>query len=204
MTTYATLRSDLKDWSARSDISDSLANSMIAVVEDWIRRDVRVAEMVTSETLTLDAQTKALPTGFLEARSVTMDDSQNAALQFLPPERLRESRAFYESGPPTAYTIEGLNLVVAPAPTDSPDAYLVYYKAFDALSGDSDTNALMTRAYDLYLNAAVSLVFRYVQDFAAEDRWLSAYRESVDRVMREERRRKYSGSALVTTGVFAP
>ena len=135
MTTFATLKSDITEYMARSDITDALKATFVRITESEIRRSVRIGAMeVTDASFAVSSQSTALPTGFIAMRSLSNNEQNKREMDYLPPARLRSSRAMdIGAQTPTAYTIEGTNLVVAPTRSAGTTLTMVYYKAFDAL-----------------------------------------------------------------------
>ena len=167
MTTRSALVTDISDWTIDTSLTTSVIDTFIRMAESDIRRKVRVIQMMTvDDTFTMTSRTQALPTRWISFISVSADASGNRAMDYLPPARLRESRIWDESaGTPKAYTVEGGNIVVAPAaPSTGQDLQLVYWAAFETLTDPADTNWLLTNHYDVYLFACLTHAFAYAQD----------------------------------------
>ena len=65
MTTYATLKSDVAGWLLRDDLTTAIP-SFVRLAEASIRRDLRIRQMLRTYTLTISAQSQALPEDFME------------------------------------------------------------------------------------------------------------------------------------------
>src|SRR5574343_65496 len=153
MTTYAILKSDIAGWLLRDDLTAAIP-SFVRMAEASIRRDLRIRQMLRTYTLTISAQSQALPEDFMEMERIVLD-STVWNLSYLPPPALFSNPAYTDGGTPMYYTIEGDYLITAPDATGS-DVMLCYYKAYSALTNDSDTNWLLTNAYDVYLYGSLS------------------------------------------------
>lgn len=191
MTTYATLKSDIADYIVRSDLT-SVIPTFVDLCESRIRRDVRVRDMETVSTLSVTAQTEALPTGFLKERRLVVSGSPNGPIKYLAPDRFWESSAATESGTPVAYTIEDGNFVFAPAPS-SVSILVNYIKAYDALSDDADTNWLLTNHYDIYLYGSVAEAANYIDDNERALKYDQLYQRAVDQVNKSDHRGRFGG-----------
>jgi hypothetical protein len=203
MTTYATLKSDIEELYPHSDYTESLKASFVRICEAEIRRKVRVGPMeTTDESFAVTTQSTALPSGFISMRSVSLDSSTRRDLDYLPPARIRSQAMFAESGEPIAYTIEGQNIVVAPF--TSCTLQIVYYGMFDALSDGTDTNWLLTNAYDVYLYGSLRAASEWAQDYEAEERYAAKFARRIEEVNAEHRWARISGSALIRTGGVTP
>jgi hypothetical protein len=119
---------------------------------------LRVPAMQTRTTGTITSNAIAFPTGFLEPILVraTSGSSQwqleGADLgTFTKLQNSELTNNFTDL--PTVYVI--LNNRIETAGLGASDYILDYYKAFDALSADADTNWLLTNAPDVYLFGAL-------------------------------------------------
>lgn len=202
MSTYAVLKSDIASWLLRDDLTAAIP-SFIRLAEASIRREVRVRAMIRTNTLTLTAQSTALPEDFLEMVRVVRDDSSQWEMSYMPPAALYASEAYHDSGTASLYTIEGDNLVTAPDGTGS-DLLLSYYRAFTALSNDTDTNWLLTNAYDIYLYGALTHAAPYIKDDERVALWNAGYNNAVTMVNRADRRSAFAGAPLAIKAVSGP
>lgn len=201
MTTFATLKTDISSYMARSDLTESLKNTFVRIAEAEIRRKVRIGQMETTNTsFSVSSQSTALPTGFVSMRAVTNNTQNQREMEYMSPVRLRSSRIFDEgTGEPSVYTIEGDNIVIAPTPS-SGSLTIVYYKAFDALSADSDTNWLLANGYDVYLYGSLRAASEWAMEPDTENQYAIKFERAVEQINREDRWGRVSGSGLVRTG----
>ena len=81
MTTYATLKSDITEYMARSDITDALKATFVRIAESEIRRSVRIGAMeVTDTSFAVSSQSTALPTGFIAMRSLSNNEQNKSEM----------------------------------------------------------------------------------------------------------------------------
>ena len=201
MTTYATLKSDIAGWLLRDDLTAAIP-SFVRLAEASIRRDLRIRQMLRTYTLTLSAQSQALPEDFMELERIVLD-STTSSLSYLPPSALFANSAYTESGDPQYYTIEGDYLITAPDATGS-DVMLCYYKAYSSLTNDSDTNWLLTNAYDVYLYGSLSHAAPYIKEDGRVQLWNAGYSEAIAKLNKMERRSAFAGSPLAIQTVPGP
>jgi hypothetical protein len=200
MTTYAQLKSDVETLLPHSDYTDALLASFVRICEAEIRRRVRVKAMETTDTaFACTSESTALPARFISMRSVSLNVADARELDYLPPARLRSAAVYDSTGNPVAYTIEGDNLVLAPAPS-SVTLTLVYYAMFASLSDPADTNWLLTNAYDVYLYGSLRAAAEWAMDPEREMAYAAKFAKAIDECNRESRWSRVSGSALVRTG----
>jgi len=209
MTTRAELIADVDRWTARSDLSnDQDMGTFLRLAEAKINRRIRVRAQETSTDLVCNSRTTALPTDYLHFRSVSLDSSLDRTMEYLPPERIREAPIWNNQGggltdnTAAAFTIEGTNLILAPAPSVASPVTLniVYFAKFPALVNSSDTNWLLTNAYDVYLWALLFEAFTFLQDVEMASAFSSRFEAAVSELERSEKRARVSGSALMRTG----
>lgn len=198
MTDHATLKSDVASFLLRSDLSSDIA-TFVRMGEARIARRVRVRAQETTTTLNVTSTTTALPTDYLAMRSVTADASYRRALEMMTPETIRESAVWDDSGDAKAYSIEGTNIVIAPAQT-SLTVDIVYFARFAALSADDDTNWLLTNAYDVYLYAVCEAACVWLQDEMKQAKYASLFEGAVAELEKAEKAARVSGSAKIALG----
>ncbi len=201
MTTYATLKSDIAGWLLRDDLTAAIP-SFVRLAEASIRRDLRIRQMLRTYTLTLSAQSQQLPEDFMEMERIILD-STVWNLSYLPPPALFSNPAYTDGGNPMYYTIEGDYLITAPDATGS-DVMLCYYKAYSSLTNDSDTNWLLTNAYDVYLYGSLSHAAPYIKEDGRVQLWNAGYSEAIAKLNKMERRSAFAGSPLAIQTVSGP
>lgn len=173
MTTYATLKSDIQTW-LRNDDAEVVAEipKFILLAEAKIRREVRAREQQTAVNLTITDGSADIPTGFLGALRLILDNTTNWKLTYQAPEVFYGDRDYNASGSNACkYTIEGGKMVFRPLTSES--GLLLYNKAFVALSGDADTNYVLTDAYDVYLFTSLIYGAVYLRDPTRRDEYAS-------------------------------
>ena len=201
MTTYATLKSDIAGWLLRDDLTAAIP-SFVRLAEASIRRDLRIRQMLRTYTLTISAQSQQLPEDFMEMERIILD-STVWNLSYLPPPALFSNPAYTDGGNPMYYTIEGDYLITAPDATGS-DVMLCYYKAYSSLTNDSDTNWLLTNAYDVYLYGSLSHAAPYIKEDGRVQLWNAGYSEAIAKLNKMERRSAFAGSPLAIQTVSGP
>lgn len=202
MTDFLTLKTDIANVLARDDLNSDIP-LFVRLCEAAIRRKVKVRAMETAADITIDARSEAVPAGFISVRRLSLD-VDDGGLTYMTPERLYESRIYREQGTPEVYTIEGDNFVFAPEPSTSITGKLLYYKAFDALSGDTDTNWLLNNAYDVYLYGALVHSAPFIGEDERIATWNGFYTQAIDGVNKMDQWSRVSGSSLIATGRSTP
>lgn len=199
MTTFAVLKSDVADWLLRDDLT-TVIPSFVRNAEAAIRRDIRVSNQETSASITVTNGTGSLPDGFIEAYRVTVDSTTYWHLNYLTPSYMYSSEIYNETGTAEAYTIEGSNIIIRPQA--SATVLMGYVKAFDALSDDTDTNWLLTNAYDVYLYGTLVQAAPYIKDDARLPMWQQMYANAVAATNKTSKFGRASGAPLRTFGTI--
>lgn len=154
---YAQLQTDVANWMHRSDLT-SVIPSFISMAEEDIfvthQSPLRVREMETEVLLTPTSLAVDLPTDFLEARYIKLDNSTRTIIYYIPPAKWSSNSAGY-------FTIVDGQIKL---PTGvSGDIYLVYYAKPDPLATTS-TNDVFEKYGTAYLNAALKYAHIYTKN----------------------------------------
>lgn len=145
--TYEELVSAIATWLSRTDQTANIP-TFIRTAEARINRDLRVREMITRATASIDVEFSELPLDFLAPRSAQIDDR---VLDYMTPDDLLKVRF---GGPTHAYTVLGSHLQFAPVPVSSETVQLTYYQRLTPI-GENVTNWLLRNHPDAYLYGAL-------------------------------------------------
>lgn len=189
--TYSQLKSDIIEYSARSDIS-ALTGTFIRLAEPRIYRRLRILDMETDVVLTLTSANdyaEDLPTGFVGFKSLYADGVSNGRMTYVPPNIFhmldnQPRDAFHElSSGDTLYTLESGKIKVDQAVGATGDVVVnaVYFKRFLPLSDSNTSNAALANHYDLFLSASLEQVWRWARK--TEERVIA--KTEVDRIIGE-------------------
>jgi len=195
-TDYTSLKTELADFLARADLT-SKVDTFIDFGEAWLNRELRLRAMQVAGDLTIDAQSIALPTGYLEARRLYLDTSPKRVLEYFPPEDFYHIYAGSETGKPQLFTIEGDNILFAPSPDTTYTGKFLYYKPFTALDDTNTTNWLLTNHPDLYLAACIIAAEVFIMNDARVAMWRTFAIDTVKQLNDQDCKGEHSGSALV-------
>ena len=172
LTTYAGLKSAIASFMHRTDLTTQIPD-FVALAEADISRDVRVAAMETLATGTLTGETLDFPTRFLDARRLTLNGE---VCEYRVPTEYEELKDAGSTA--NVYTVIGQKFYLLQGA--SGDAYTLLYRAmFAGLSGDSDTNWLLTTHPNVYLWGALKHANAWTQDDASMARAAAMYQQAV-------------------------
>ncbi|MFA6043622.1 MAG: hypothetical protein WC718_01445 [Phycisphaerales bacterium] len=173
LTTYGGLITALPLWATYTDLSAAQLADFVTWADQEIARRLRSNVLLASTSLTLSAETIAQPTGFLAFRRLYLDTSPRRVIATVSPEGAMDlSAQFASSTYPTHVAVEGSLLRFAPVHTGTTTtATALYYKRQTAMSGDSDTNVVLTAYPYLYLYGALEALFSFKEDDNMADRY---------------------------------
>lgn len=199
LSTRSELITDIGNYMHRDDLT-GIIPTFIRMVEANLNKHLRVAQMMTQATLTLTpgTDTEALPSDFLEARSLILQGAadNNLVLNYQTPRVLEMRSNSTQTGKPDNYTIIGEDLKFAPSPDSAYDVELEYFAEIPALTSGNTTNWLLTDAPDIYLYGCLLQGAAYVRDRNILDTWRTAYYDSVRMLKRQYKIARSSGSGL--------
>jgi hypothetical protein len=199
--TFATLKSDIAAYAHHTGLT-AVIPTFVRQAEAEIRNDVRVRAMETAATIAIVSGSASVPSGFIEAQRLILDNSTAWALDYLPPSLFYSSDNYRASGPTVAWTLEGDTIKFRPVVDQS--ALLGFVKAFDALAADGDTNWLLTNSYNVYLYGSLIFAADYLKDFDSMAKWQAMYAKAVGSLNKTSERSRYAGAPLTISGNVGP
>jgi hypothetical protein len=188
--TYANLKTEIADHLDRDDLT-SKVDTFIDLAEARHKRDIRIREMITRSTITIDARYEDLPTGFLEAINFRILTDPVTELEYKTPAELSLYRQ-ESTGKPKYYTI-GAQLEFDRAADASYSGEMLYHKAATALSDDNTSNPILVRAPDAYLYGALLAAAPYLQHDERIETWATLYKSAVDSLKQAARQERAVG-----------
>ena len=156
---------------------------------------LRIRAMETSADITIDAQTEALPTGFLQARRFYLNSSPISQLDFFPPMDFWGRFISTVSGQPTMFTIEGEDFVFGPSPDGTYTGKVLYWKRLDSLQ-TSSTNAIMTNFPNIYLFGTLLEAYLFLDDDRNIQKFYSLYSGAIKGAQRADQMDRFSGAVM--------
>lgn len=156
---YGALKAVIADFLQRDNLSVSIP-LFVELATARFSDELRTPEMEAIYTTTVTAEYTALPSDFRAVRLVMGNDKP---IEFVTPfvmQRLAQNKA-NPSVP--LYTIQDMQLRIYPLQS-SMAVYMTYYGALTTLVNDVDTNWLLTKRPDVYLQAAIAQARLYLHD----------------------------------------
>ena len=195
---YTNLKTAIANFLARDDLTSEI-DDFIDLTEADLNRRLRIRAMENVSSFTIDSETEALPTGFLQVRSFHLVQNPKIALQYMTPFHQYETKGSSQTGTPKVYSIEGSNFRFSPLPDTSYTASLVFYIALDSLDGSTATNYILTNHPDVYLYGALYFASTFVRgmDQATVAQFKAQYEAALKQVEEADEKDKYNGTPLV-------
>jgi len=182
LTTYALLKTTIANYLNRTDLTSYLGD-FITLTESRLNRELRVREMVntdTSTTTVAGTQSYSLPSGFLEASAVIYQSNPYRTLRFMANgDFYRQYNVTQTSGLPTFFTIVGEKILLGVAPDSAETLQIDFYKTLTPLSESNTTNTILTNYPELYLYGALAESSPFLMQDERLNTWASLYKEAL-------------------------
>jgi hypothetical protein len=186
LSNYATLQTAVLKWLARETDTDLALQvpDFITLCEAEMKRRVRRSS--TRTTLAIAAEETTAPADMAELRSAYLESgsaSQDVPLRLCTPEMLAETRARRGAvaGRPTDIAMIAGKIVVAPTPSQSYTARIVYFTQLTPLTGTA-TNAILTEAPDAYLYGTLLQAAPYLEDIERVAEWKRRFDDAIEQL----------------------
>ena len=182
LTTYALLKTTIANYLNRTDLTSYLGD-FITLTESRMNRELRVREMVNTDTTTTTVagtQSYSLPSGFLEASAVIYQSNPYRTLRFMANgDFYRQYNVTQTSGLPTFFTIVGEKILLGVAPDSAKTLQIDFYKTLTPLSESNTTNTILTNYPELYLYGALAESSPFLMQDERLNTWASLYKEAL-------------------------
>jgi hypothetical protein len=157
MTDYATLKLQIAEWANRTDWSDALVSSFIAMAESKFNQELRVAQMIEFSDGLITSRCAQLPDDWLAMDMVRVANTTGAD-GFLPA-RYKSRDEFFtltDSNAAMYYTLVGTTMYFGgtPDPVDGTAYWLSYYGEVPQMS-DTQSSWIYQKHPQLYLFASL-------------------------------------------------
>lgn len=184
ITSYTTLKSEIAEWLNRGDLT-SLIPTFIQLAEAKIRRTLLHRLLIARSTTTFDDNYVSLPSNFMRAKWVRVDDS--APLTYMPHQEFVDYDAQHTTaGEPKVFTVVGEHLMLSPTPDQEYELELVYFKRVPALSESNPTNDILSLSPDLYLYGALVHSAPYLHDDERVGVWNAGYVSAMAEMLQDD------------------
>jgi hypothetical protein len=200
ITNYTSLQATVANYLARSDLASSIPD-FIRLAEVRLRRDLRIRQMLKSATTTTTGgdSTVALPTDFLELRTLFVETNPVRSLEYMSPAVFHRNGRVSESGLPVFYTILASEFKFAPTPDTDYTLQILYYAAPAYLTDTNPSNEFMGTCPDLLLYGSLVEAEPYLMNDARVQLWAGMYDRGVAALNAADDSSEHSGVPLRMT-----
>lgn len=180
---YADLQASVAQWLHRADLAAQIPD-FIALAEDQLARDLRVAPLVVANNLTVGAggDNTTLPNGCVEVLAVRETDSGREVRYVTPTAYNRARSALSGLAMPLNYTVIGGSLYVAPVWSAGGTLSVNFFRKETALSDANTSNWYLANAPDCLLYAALAKGASELRDAEHAQLWQERYTAAMQRV----------------------
>jgi len=199
LSTYTELKTTIANWLNRSDLTSEISDDFIVLTEADLNAKLRIRQMHAQTTITIDAETETVPTGFLQVRDFyILSNGQKFPMTFISPAQMDAVKASSTTGVPSSYTILGSTFRFAPRPDSTYSGVLNYYKKFDPLTSSNTTNYILADHPAVYLYGSLFHAANFLGGFDPNQvqQWSQMYQTALERIELNDREDAYSGSPL--------
>ena len=210
LTTYTELKTSLANWLNRSDLTTEIGDDFIKLTEADLNSKLRVRAMIAQVNITVDAETAALPTDFLQIRNFYILNGQTKTpLVYTTPASMDTTSGTSTTGKPTTFTILGDTLRFSPKPDATYTAVMNYFKKFPALSSTNATNYILASHPAIYLYGSLFHAANFLGGINPQQvqTWQQMFGTAMERLELNDREDEYNGSPLqvrTVTSVASP
>lgn len=200
------LKAAVKDFLGEESFDDGVLNTLVALADADLRRQLRILPMEKAAALTLDAETVVVPSRFMSVRRFTIDHGgTRSRLTPLPTETMAEF-ADLTGGRPAYFAIEGREdaaqvFRLYPIPDQAYSASLLF-DADPALLEDGDFNDLLLTQPDLYLYGALVHAEAYVKNPERSAIWGALYGQALAGAKTADLRDRFAGGPLAPISAY--
>jgi len=199
LTTYTTLKASIANWLNRSDLTTEIQDDFIKLTEADLNSKLRVRSMIAQVNITVNAETAALPTDFLQIRNFYILSGQTKTpLVYTTPSSMDTTSGTSTTGKPTTFTILGDTLRFSPKPDATYTAVMNYFKKFPALSSTVSTNFILQNHPAIYLYGSLFHAANFLGGINPQQiqTWQQMFATALERLELNDREDEYNGSPL--------
>jgi hypothetical protein len=199
--TYDGLLSGVAEYLNRADLTDIIP-TFVTLAHSKLNLELRVREMQTRADASTPDEYVQVPADFEAPYSMELasePDCWGEPLVFVTEDKAKQLRNSGATGSTKWYTIFGDAFELIPAPTTDTAFRLKYFASIPALSADTQTNWLLTKAPGAYLYGSLLEAAPYLKNDERIVTWETARQQVIDLLKLASERALKPQAALVAT-----
>ena len=173
ITSYSELQTSIGSWIARDDLTATIPD-FVTLFETEANRQLRVRQMMVTQSTTPSSGQFSLPTDYLQWVRVTWKGASKRNLEYVHPSYLQSQYPDTPTATPSVFTVEGStdNVgIVRIMPVDPTAVDFTYYQKITALSTSNTSNWLLAAHPDLYLAGSLVEANVFAKDYDTAAVW---------------------------------
>lgn len=190
---YASLKSTVLDWLARQDISDTVFEGFVTIVEQTISAELKCLDVedtyaaVPSVDVSTGFSYVPLPKDFREARVVMVDDKP---IFYIEPQKFLSDQ--YNSG----FTIVGNKMLFGKGNLSEHAVTIIYYTRVPHININNLKNSIIEKYPNVYLFGCLREAYSYVSDIDKSSVMDTRFQRAIEEARFDADTSAYSGSVL--------
>lgn len=182
---YSDISTALAEWLNREGMSavTNRVEDFIAIAQRRIHRECDLNAMEEVTTLTIDAQTEAVPADFMRMKSMHITQGTDSYEVLGSP--VHEVLNYTYPCRPVTYAVVGTNFYF-PAVDQAYTATLIYYKKLPILSTSNTTNWLSDNEPEFLMYAAMVEACSFLKDDSRAQFWEARFQGVKESLMNSE------------------
>ena len=197
---YSGLKSAISDFLDRPDLTSQI-DDFIDLAEARHKREIRIREMSSRESISISDRYVDLPDEFLQARAIRVFIPDVTAgrrfypdIDYITPDKMTEE-SVHDSQRPCFFTVHD-QIEFDSSPDQTYDGELIFFKELTPLSDSQTTNGLLARAPDCYLYAALVHAAPFLLNDERIPVWEALYITARDALLQSERAAEHIGPII--------
>ena len=195
ITDYATLQTEIASLLNRGDLESAIPG-FIQDLEAWLKDDPRARKLTTRSPFSVGADGVNLPADFQEMDAIYHDGPvYYEPVHMVTPEQIPHLKLDHGiTGPPAfAAVFEGdpMTLSFAPAPDDTYELKMTYFRTITSLSDASTTNWLLLERPDIYKFGACITAAPHLKHDERLATWEAIYNQRLDELSSATERKRF-------------
>ncbi len=192
ISTYAELQTAIANYMERDDLTLFIPD-FIRLAETDIRAELRVREMISRSSITVNALQISLPSDYLQSIEIRLLTSPLTTLQYVSPHEMTNYRRT-GTGKPKYFTIHS-EIEFDITPDSSYSGEIVYYGQEDLLE-DTATNTILTQFPNVYLFGALKHTEPFLMNDERVATWAAFYGSTIKSLNKASNRSRRSGPLI--------
>lgn len=203
---FAKLQSEILDTLNRTDLVADVTEYSPGTIEGAVIRAISKAERrivrrlrtrefetSTSFNTTATVETIAIPSDYLMAKTMILNQNPISVLQQKDLPQLYSDNPGSTTGTPDSFSPFGTNFYLRPIPAANTPMKLFYYYQPTPLSSTNTSNVLLTKYPDLLLYGVLIEVTAHVEDDDRIQLWKGAFDEAIKDITDDNTLNRWSG-----------